>query len=81
MKGKIVNPMLVALIESIVELIKNSIGAKILSRGKDRALELINNPDLNRIFPTLGEWVKSHSYLIWLGTILLEGRKTWINYY
>jgi len=81
MKGKIAHPRLVTLIESIAELIKNSIGAKILSRGKDRALEMIKNPHLNQIFPTFSEWVKINSYVFWLGTTLLEGKKTWINYY
>jgi hypothetical protein len=81
MKGMIRHPMLVKLVEGIAELIQNSIGRKIFTKGKVRASEIAKNHKLKRIFPSLIEWVKLTSYIIWLGTAFLKGKITWINYY
>lgn len=78
MMGKIAHPKLIEVVEGIAELIRNTVSQKIFRRGIDRASAMIKNTRLMKIFPSLIKWIKSDTFVFWLGTDLLFQRSSWI---
>jgi len=69
--GSIVNEMLAEKLSLLVERLKETKGMRILKRGFEKALEMLNKSEEGGVFtwaPQLKYWLKAPDYILWLGT-------------
>ena len=70
--GSIVNEMLVENLSALVERLKETNGMRILKRGFEKALEMLDKGEEKGIFvwaPRLRDWLRDQDYIFWLGTV------------
>ena len=67
-QGKIMNEMVVRMLSALMEILKETKGARVFKRGYEKAVALLNKGE--GIFawaPSLREWLKDPDYVFWLG--------------
>ena len=67
-QGKIVNEMVVGKLSALMEILKETKGARVFKRGYEKAVALLNKGE--SVFawaPSLREWLKDPDYVFWLG--------------
>jgi len=77
--GKIVNPRVIAELESIIEKLISVIKEQIFRAGFKKAREMIQTSEESKIFewaPEIVDWLQDHKYIFWIGLCKREG---WFN--
>lgn len=67
-QGPIINDMLAKKLSAIVAKLKEGKGARILKRGFEKAVVLLNKgEDIFAWAPRMRDWLKDPDYVFWLG--------------
>ena len=70
-KGKIVNSTILEHLSNILQKLLETPGMRIIKRGVERAMEMLEKYEQERVFvwaPLLKKWLTEKSYIEWLGT-------------
>jgi len=71
-KGRIINPRVLAQLLSVIERLKATVRTHILRSGRDKAEEMLNqykNRGILEWLPRLKAWLNDLNYIFWLGTM------------
>jgi len=72
-KGEIVNGIVVAMLEDIIEKLAETVKDRIFKTGFEKAVEMLEKGEEKGVFlwvPRLKYWLKDQDYIFWLGTNL-----------
>ncbi len=75
------NNKIIAQLRSIFEKLENTIRRKIMSKGTERAKEILTKSEENGVFkwaPQLKLWIKDPKYIFWLGLNSQAPHNKWI---
>ncbi|MEM4214677.1 MAG: hypothetical protein QXZ28_05780 [Candidatus Methanomethylicaceae archaeon] len=77
MKGKIVNSLLIKMLNGIAERVSKSLRQRIFEHGIERAWVMLSGKCC-KIFPIVRKWINDDIYILWLGTEILTSKRSWL---